>query len=131
MRLRSILTFVVRMVKAPITINGVSYPPGVMLCPAIHLLHQRADLYPEPRSFRPERFLERKFAPHEWDPFGGGNRACLGQAFALYEMKVVLATLFSVLEMKRPKGAVSRPVRCGISIGASDGVKLTARKRQL
>ncbi len=131
LRLRSILTFVVRMVKAPITINGVSYPPGVMLCPAIHLLHQRADLYPEPRSFRPERFLERKFAPHEWDPFGGGNRACLGQAFALYEMKVVLATLFSVLEMKRPKGAVSRPVRCGISIGASDGVKLTARKRQL
>jgi cytochrome P450 len=129
LRLRSILTFVVRMVKTPLTLNGVTYPPGVMLCPAIHLLHQRPDLYPEPQRLRPERFLERKFAPHEWTPFGGGNRACLGQAFALYEMKVVLATLFTVLRMERPAGAVSRPVRCGISIGASDGVKVRARKR--
>ena len=129
LRLRSILTFVVRLVKAPITINGVTYAPNVLLCPAIHLLHQRADLYPEPRSFRPERFLERKFAPHEWNPFGGGNRACLGQAFALYEMKVVLSTLFSVLKMERPKGAVSRPVRSGIAIGASDGVKLRAVRK--
>jgi hypothetical protein len=46
-------------------------------------------------------------------------------------MKVVLATLFTTLRMERPRGAVSRPVRCGISIGASDGVKLRARKRQL
>jgi cytochrome P450 len=129
LRLRSILSFVVRLVKAPITLNGVTYPPGVMLCPAIHLLHQRADLYPEPRRFRPERFLERKFAAHEWTPFGGGNRACLGQAFALYEMKVVLGTLFSVLHMERPRGAVSRPVRCGISIGASDGVRLRATRK--
>ncbi len=131
LRVRSILTFVVRMVKKPITINGTTYPAGVLLCPGIHLLHQNPELYPEPRQFRPERFLTRKFAPHEWDPFGGGNRACLGQAFALYEMKVVLATLFTTLRMERPRGAVSRPVRCGISIGASDGVKLRARKRQL
>lgn len=129
LRVRSILTFVVRLVKSPITINGATYPPGVLLCPAIHLLHHNAELYPEPRLFRPERFLERKFAPHEWDPFGGGNRACLGQAFALYEMKVVLATLFHSLNMERPPGAVSRPVRYGISIGASDGVKLRARRR--
>ena len=79
--------------------------------------------------FRPERFLERKFAAHEWDPFGGGNRACLGQAFALYEMKVVLATLFSVLKMTRPPGAVSKPVRRGISVGPSDGTRLMATRR--
>lgn len=129
LRLRSILTFVVRLTRSPVTINGTTYPANVLLCPAIHLLHQRPELYPEPHRFRPERFLERKFAPHEWDPFGGGNRACLGQVFALYEMKVVLATLFSTLTMERPPGAVSKPVRCGISIGASDGVKLRAKKR--
>jgi len=45
-------------------------------------------------------------------------------------MKVVLATLFHGLRMERPPGAVSHPVRCGISIGASDGVKLRARRRE-
>ncbi len=129
LRVRTILPFVVRVLKAPFEVAGVSYPRGVVLCPSIHLLHQREDLYPEPHLFRPERFLERKFAAHEWDPFGGGNRACLGQVFALYEMKVVLATLFSVLRMTRPAGAVSRPVRRGISVGPSDGTRLTAVKR--
>ena len=129
LRVRNILPFVVRVLKAPFTVGGVTYPRGVVLCASIHLLHLREDLYPAPRVFRPERFLERKFAAHEWDPFGGGNRACLGQAFALYEMKVVLATLFSVLKMTRPPGAVSKPVRRGISVGPSDGTRLMATRR--
>ena len=129
LRVRNILPFVVRVLKEPLTVGGITYPAGVVLCPAIHLLHQRSDLYPEPRAFRPERFLERKFAAHEWNPFGGGNRACLGQAFALYEMKVVLATLFSRLRMTRPPGAVSKQVRRGISIGPSDGTRIVAQWR--
>lgn len=130
LRLRNILPYVVRVVKAPITIGAYTYPPGVVLCPAIHLLHRRPDLYPQPETFRPERFLERKFAPHEWDPFGGGNRACLGQAFALYEMRVVLATLLQTLDLARPPGAVSKPARRGISIGPSDGTRLEVRARR-
>jgi cytochrome P450 len=129
LRVRNIIPFVVRVLKADYTVGGVTYPTGSVLCPAIHLLHLRPDLYPEPRAFRPERFLERHYAPHEWDPFGGGHRACLGQAFARYEMKVVLATLFAKLDMSRRAGAVSRPVRRGISIGAHDGVRLSARSR--
>jgi cytochrome P450 len=129
LRVRNIIPFVVRVLKADYTVGGVTYPTGSVLCPAIHLLHLRPDLYPDPRAFRPERFLERKYAPHEWDPFGGGHRACLGQAFAMYEMKVVLATLLAKLDMTRAPGAVSKPVRRGISIGAHDGVRLSARMR--
>lgn len=124
LRLRTVIPFVVRVVKAPVSVGGATYPRGVVLCPAIHVIHRREDLYPEPARFRPERFLERRFGPHEWLPFGGGNRACLGQAFALYEMKVVLATLLSVLRLDRPAGAVSRPVRRGISVGPGDGARL-------
>ncbi|MCB1747867.1 MAG: cytochrome P450 [Gammaproteobacteria bacterium] len=129
LRARTILALVVRVLKDHFTVGGFTYPPGVVLCAAIHLLHQRPDLYPEPQAFRPERFLERRFAPHEWDPFGGGNRACLGQAFALYEMKVVLATLFKTLALARPPGAVSRPVRRGIAIGPSDGCVVVATRK--
>lgn len=129
-RVRNVIPFVVRVLKDDFPVGGFAYPKNIVLCPSIHLLHMREDLYPEPRTFRPERFLERKFGAHEWIPFGGGNRACLGQAFALYEMKVVLATLFSSLRMERPANAVSRPVRRGVSIGPSDGTLLRVVERR-
>jgi cytochrome P450 len=130
LRVRNVIPMVARLVKKEISVGGFSYPKDIVLCPSIHLLHMREDLYPEPKLFRPERFLERKFAPYEWIPFGGGNRACLGQAFAIYEMKVVLATLFSTLRLERPDGALSRPVRRGVSIGPSDGSLLRVIERR-
>ena len=130
LRVRNVIPFVVRVLKDNFSVGGFNYPKDVVLCPAIHLLHMREDLYPSPREFRPERFIECKFGPHEWNPFGGGNRACLGQAFALYEMKVVLATLFALLRMARPHGAVSKPARRGIAVGPHDGTRLIVRERR-
>ena len=66
----------------PFAAGGREYPAGVVLCPCSYLVHRRGPL-PRARSrARPERFLERKFGPHEWFPFGGGNRVCLGMPFA-------------------------------------------------
>jgi cytochrome P450 len=124
LRVRTIIPFVVRLTKQPFVAGGREYPEGVMLCPCSHLVHRRPDLYPEPDKFRPERFLERKYAAHEWFPFGGGNRTCLGTAFALYEMKVVFATLFSQARLTRPEGSCSRPVRRGVSLAPHDGVEM-------
>jgi cytochrome P450 len=124
MRLRPVVPFVVRLTKQPFAAGGREYPPGVVLCPCSYLVQRREDLYPEPERFRPERFLERKFAAHEWFPFGGGNRVCLGMPFALYEMKVVLATLFGMARLARPAGARSRPRRYGLVLGPDDGAQV-------
>jgi cytochrome P450 len=129
LRIRTIFPFVVRLTKRPVTIGGRDYPPGVILCPCNHLVHRRPDLYPEPHKFRPERFLERKYAAHEWFPFGGGNRMCLGMAFALYEMKVVLSTLFSQVRLIRPPGSRSVPVRRGIPLAPDDGARVVVTER--
>jgi cytochrome P450 len=128
LRLRTILPFVVRLTKQPFVAGGREYPPGIVLCPCNHLVHRRPDLYPEPEKFRPERFLERKYAGNEWFPFGGGNRTCLGMAFALYEMKVVLSTLFTQLTLVRPTGSRSRPVRRGVSLAPDDGVQMVVKE---
>ena len=66
-------------------------PPGIEINPSIAGVHRRADRYPSPESFRPDRFLGED-APDgfTWIPFGGGTRRCLGASFALFEMKTVV-----------------------------------------
>ncbi len=128
LRLRPVVPFVVRKAVRPFAAGGREYPPGVVLCPCSYLVHRREDLYPEPDRFRPERFLGRKFGPHEWFPFGGGNRVCLGMPFALYEMKVLLATLFSRVRLARPAGARSRARRYGLVLGPDDGARVVVQR---
>ncbi len=127
MRRRTILPFVSRLTKQPFRAGGREYPAGVTLAPCIHLVHRRADLYPEPDEFRPERFLERRFDSTEWLTFGGGNRMCLGMAFSLYEMKVVLAEIFASVHLQCVPGRRSRAVRQGLSLGPHDGVRLIVK----
>lgn len=54
-----------------------------------------------------------KVDPYAWAPFGGGIRRCLGMAFALHEMKVILATMFGMglrleLENRKPHETILR-----------------------
>jgi len=100
-----------RLVRRPTEIGGYVIPAGCTLINAMYLLHRRADLYPDPEAFRPERFLgKRVIDPYEWTPFGGGIRRCLGMAFAMFEMKVVVTTVLSRarLRIDRPHAAVAR-----------------------
>ncbi|AFZ26515.1 cytochrome P450 [Cylindrospermum stagnale PCC 7417] len=120
-----------RIVKTPMKISGYEFQPGIMLAPCIYLTHRRPDLYPEPQQFKPERFLERQFSQYEYIPFGGGNRRCLGMAFAMFEMKLVLATVLSNLEFALVDNIPVKPIRRGVTLAPSGGKWLVAtRQRQ-
>jgi len=97
-----------RVLKRPMVLRDHEIPAGVMVTPSIHLTHRRPDLYPEPEAFRPERFLGAKTDPYAYFPFGGGPRRCIGAAFALQEMKVVLGT---VLQRQRLRLVKPPPLR--------------------
>ena len=107
LRLRPVIPIVLRLLKAPMEIAGYELPAGVAVAPSILLLHTRADVYPEPFAFRPERFLEKPAGTYTWIPFGGGVRRCLGASFALFEMKAVLRAIAANVTLTRagPPGA--------------------------
>jgi cytochrome P450 len=93
LRLRTVIPGVGRVVQdRPFTLGRYEVPVGMEINPSIRTMHRRADLYPQPEEFRPERFLGPD-APdtYTWLPFGGGTRRCLGASFALTEMRVVVA----------------------------------------
>jgi cytochrome P450 family 135 len=93
LRVRPVITDVARKLTRDTEVGGYTLPAGTILLCVLALAHRRADLWPEPEAFRPERFLEGQPEPYSWIPFGGGVRRCIGAAFAQYEMKVVLRTI--------------------------------------
>jgi unspecific monooxygenase len=103
------------------------FEPGTLLTACIYLTHHREDLYPQPTEFRPERFLERQFSPYEYLPFGGGNRRCIGAAFALYEMKIVLASIVSRFELALADNRPVKPVRRGLTMVPAGDLKMVVK----
>ncbi|ARV58185.1 cytochrome P450 [Nostocales cyanobacterium HT-58-2] len=115
-----------RIVRSPIEIQGYTLPQGTVILPSIYLAHHREETYPQSKQFRPERFLERQFSPYEYLPFGGGNRRCIGLAFAQYEMKLVLATILSRFQVSLVNKRPVRPVRRGLTLAPPAGMQMVA-----
>ncbi len=94
LRLYPPLTEVLRLLRKPLEVAGHLLPPGTAVAPCVTLVHLNPSLYPDPHAFRAERFMgERTFGPHEYLPFGGGHRRCIGSAFANMELACALYTL--------------------------------------
>lgn len=130
LRMHPVLAEFMRTVREGFVLQGWEIPAGVTVAASILMLHRRPDLYPDPSVFRPERFLERKFAPNEFAAFGGGHRHCLGAAFAMNELKVVLGTLLPRVELSLESERPLRPVRRNATLAPEAGVpmRVTARR---
>ena len=113
-----------RKIEEPVELLGHHIEPGVNIWGCIYLLHHREDLYPNPKQFKPERFLERQFSPYEFMPFGGGVRRCIGYAFAQFEMKLVLATVVSRYKLALADNQPEKPQRRGVNLAPASGVKM-------
>ena len=99
-----------RVTKTRVELTGALLEPDTVVIGCIYLAHRREDVYPDPEQFRPERFLERRYSPFEYLPFGGGARRCIGMALAQFEMKLVISQILSNFELAFTS---NRPVRLG------------------
>jgi cytochrome P450 len=123
LRMRPVIDAAERTLTKPRRIAGWDMPPGFKVYPAIALVHHRADLYPEPESFRPERFLEGAES-YTWLPFGGGIRRCIGAALARAEMAEVLRVIVPRVELEPVSPHPDPIVLRGITVAPKHGVRV-------
>ena len=95
LRLHPIVPLIVRRLAAPYTLGGYELPKGTLVIACPYDAQRHPAYWEAPTEFRPARFLDAKPDPYAWLPFGAGSRRCIGMAFALFEARIVLATLLA------------------------------------
>jgi cytochrome P450 family 135 len=130
LRLRPPNPFVMRIVNKQFQLGEYDLAPGTMIAGNTWMLHRRADVYPEPDRFDPERFVKEAPGKYTWIPFGGGTvRGCIGASFALSEMKVVLRTLFRQTRLEPADQGDEEIRRQGIGFAPSRGARAVLLER--
>jgi cytochrome P450 len=115
LRVRPPVPVVVRRLLEPMRLGGYDLPAGTTVAPCIHLIHRDERIYPDAKSFVPERFLGRQPGTYTWIPFGGGTRRCLAASYAEMEMKRVLRTVFSEVSLRPVESRAERMRKSAIS----------------
>jgi cytochrome P450 len=122
LRIRPVVTDTVRPLVRPMDIGGRTVPAGQAIVVLLQAILTDPAVFPEPERFRPERFLEQRYAASEFLPFGGGHRRCLGAAFAENEMRLVLGTLVAEWDLELTSRRPERAVRRNVTMGPERGV---------
>jgi cytochrome P450 len=105
-----------RVVNQPVRIGPRLYPVGTTLYPSTYLLHHDPQIYPDPYSFRPERFIEQPPGTYTWLPFGAGRRRCIGASFAMLEMQSLLRAALIRFSLAPTGPSMEGAARRGITI---------------
>ena len=98
---------------------------------SIYLIHRDEALFPNARSFDPDRFVDARPDTYQWIPFGGGVRRCIGAAFAHMEMNVVLRTLLRDFTLEPTSERGERWHSRGVAYCPAKGGRAVVRRRAL
>jgi cytochrome P450 len=129
LRLHPVTPLIARKLNAPITLGGYDIAAGTFLVLNAHTIHRHPQIWKDPEAFLPERFLDDKPDPYAWIPFGGGARRCIGMSFALFEMRVVLATMFAGLQIA-PHGEPAKLTLRSFLYAPKGGARIVVEERR-
>jgi cytochrome P450 len=126
LRLHPIVPFIVRRLAAPYALGGYDLPEGTFVVAEVYNAQRHPAYWEAPSEFRPARFLDAKPDPYAWLPFGAGSRRCIGMAFALFEARIVLATLLAERTLVLPAPPARVTLR-GILLAPAGGPRVVLR----
>jgi cytochrome P450 family 135 len=130
LRLCPAVPVVMRRLTEPMQLGDYTIPADTIVAPCVYLMHHRADLYPQPRSFQPERFLGDGAGTYTWIPFGGGVRRCVAVVFAQLEMKRVIQTVLSEVDLRPAESRAEGAARSSVSFAPDGGATVIATRRR-
>jgi cytochrome P450 len=120
-RHRTIIGLTGRRAMQPFEIGQWRVPPGTTLITASAVIHADDRFHDGADRFDPDRYVGAKPGTYSWIPFGGGMRRCLGAAFALLEMDVVLRTMLREFELVPTDEAPERESFRGVAYAPAKG----------
>ncbi len=129
LRLCPAVPVVMRRLTQSMQLDGYTIPPDTIVAPCVYLTHRRADIYPRPRAFEPERFLGDAAGTYTWIPFGGGVRRCVAVVFAQLEMKRVIQTVLSEVDLRPAISRSEAAARSSVSFAPDGGATVIASRR--
>jgi sterol 14-demethylase len=128
LRLHPPLVTLMRRVKSDFSVQDQTIPAGDMIAISPYVTHRLPAFNAEPERFDPERPLpEHVFA---YIPFGGGRRKCVGNAFALLQVKSIFCALLRSydFELVDPPETY-RDVMPSLILQVSEPARLRYRRR--
>jgi cytochrome P450 len=129
-RVRPVIDVTGRQVRADsLQLGRWTLPKGQMVIASLFLVHDNAELWPNPRRFDPDRFVGDRPNNYSWVPFGGGARRCIGAAFAHLEMNVVLRTLLRDFRLEPTDDPDERWHSRGVAYAPAKGGRAVVHRR--
>lgn len=112
-------------------IGGYRVPPGTTIGLYPWVTHRDSRFYEDPVTFQPDRWtdsFEGTRHPFAYFPFGGGPRRCLGERFALQEVKLVVATLYQNVHFEA-LGSEELSLDPALTLRPDDGLDMRVHDR--
>ncbi len=120
----------VRQLLEPFQIGGWTLPANMTVVVDTYGVHNDPRTYPEPKRFRPERFLESGADGYSLLTFGGGAHRCIGASLAQLEIKVVLREMLDCLDLAPVSEELPRAVPRGPTLAPRGGAKVRVLARR-
>lgn len=135
LRLYPSVPYFARKLTEEITINEFTLPKDLNVVISPYLMGRDPSIFSHPLIFNPERFnvetTSEAVNPYAYVPFSAGPRNCIGQKFAVYEMKSIICKIIRSFELSVSKENGDPQVFCDLILKAENGIILNIKKRVL
>lgn len=133
LRLYPSVPYFARKMAEEVTVGGYTIPKHANVTISPYLMGRNPNTFPDPLVFNPNRFnvetTSEKVNPFAYIPFSAGPRNCIGQKFAVYEMKSIVCKIVREFELSVSNDELPMKVYGDLVLKPVNGVKLNLRKR--